>query len=110
MTSNRPIKFVASGFPSPADDFAEHNLDLNKFLIKHPAATFYMKNKSHANKRYGIFPGDIVVVDRSLMPIPNRLNLVIEENEFRILDYKSLKRANQEIEFWGVITAIIRKF
>jgi DNA polymerase V len=114
MGSNRPVKIVASGFPSPADDFAEHALDLNKFVIKHPASTFYMRNKGHANKKYGIEEGDILVVDRSLKPSLKYLNLITMADEFKVRDYnelqKLLKTQNQDAEFWGVITAIVRKF
>jgi SOS-response transcriptional repressor LexA len=114
MATNRPIKFVASGFSSPADDFAQQALDLNKFLVKHPASTFFMRNQTNANQKYGILEGDILIIDRSLKPSSNRLNLIISDDEFKVTDEdglsKLLKERNSDSEFWGVIISIIRKF
>lgn len=114
MAPNRPIKFVASGFSSPADDFAQQALDLNRYLIKHPSATFFMRSKGDANKKYGILDQDILIIDRSLSPSKSHLNLIIFDDEFKIVDTLVLKRLlntkNIDAEFWGVITSIIRKF
>ena len=114
MTSNRPIKFVASGFPSSADDFAEHALDLNKYLLKHPAASFYLKNQGDANRCYGIYDGDILLVDRSLEPSSRYLNLVVLDDELKVRGYKSFlnlsKSEKVDCELWGVISSVIRKF
>ncbi len=55
---------VEAGFPSPADDYLEGKLDLNEFLIKHPAATIFVKAPDDSMIRAGIFPGDILIVDR----------------------------------------------
>jgi len=57
---------VSAGFPSPADDYIENSLDLNKHLIKHPAATFFVRVKGDSMINAGIHPGDILIVDRSL--------------------------------------------
>lgn len=114
MANNRPIKFVASGFSSPADDFAQQALDLNKFLIKHPASTFFMRNQTNGNQKFGIYEGDILVIDRSLKPSANRLNLIIYDDEFKVTDDIGLKKLlqdkNTDAEFWGVVISIIRKF
>lgn len=59
---------VQAGFPSPADDHIEHTLDLNQYLIKHPAATFFVKVSGDSMLNAGIHPGDILIVDRSLTP------------------------------------------
>ena len=57
---------VQAGFPSPADDFMEGKLDLNKHLVKHPTATFFVRATGESMLGAGIHPGDILVVDRSL--------------------------------------------
>jgi len=57
---------VEAGFPSPADDYIESLLDLNEYLVKHPAATFLVRAKGESMLHAGIHPGDILVVDRSL--------------------------------------------
>jgi len=57
---------VPAGFPSPAEDFIEGKLDLNEHLIRRPAATFIVRVKGDSMAGAGIFPGDLLVVDRSL--------------------------------------------
>lgn len=59
---------VAAGFPSPADDFLEGRIDLNKELIHHPLATYYLKVEGYSMIDEGIRPGAILVVDRSVDP------------------------------------------
>ncbi len=56
---------VSAGFPSPADDFIERSLDLNEFLVKHPASTFFAWAQGDSLRNIGIFDGDLLIVDRS---------------------------------------------
>ncbi|HEX8473334.1 MAG TPA: translesion error-prone DNA polymerase V autoproteolytic subunit [Pyrinomonadaceae bacterium] len=57
---------VSAGFPSPAEDYIEGRLDLNKHLIKHPVATFYVRVAGDSMIDAGIHPGSILVVDRAV--------------------------------------------
>ena len=57
---------VAAGFPSPATDYCESRLDLNELCVKHPAATYFVRAQGDSMIEAGIFPGDVLVVDRSL--------------------------------------------
>ncbi len=59
---------IAAGFPSPAEDYEEVTLDLNKALIKHPAATFYARVKGTSMTDAGILDGDLLVIDKALDP------------------------------------------
>jgi len=59
---------VRAGFPSPADDYLEAKLDLTEHLVKHPSATYYIKAMGDSMVDYGIFSGDLLIVDRSLTP------------------------------------------
>ena len=59
---------VSAGFPSPAQDYVEQELDLNQLCIKHPCATYFVRVQGDSMQDAGIHPGDILVVDRSLMP------------------------------------------
>ena len=68
-----------------------HNLDLNELLVKHPAATFFMRHE-----------GDVLVVDRSLSPKKGDKVVVVKDGEFVMEDYGRQK------EVWGKVTAIIR--
>lgn len=57
---------LPAGFPSPADDYLEGKLDITKHLVKHPAATFYVRVSGDSMLGAGIHCGDLLVVDRSL--------------------------------------------
>ena len=59
---------VAAGFPSPAEDYASLNLDLNRELIKNPASTFYARVSGLSMIDEGINDGDLLVIDKSIEP------------------------------------------
>src|SRR5205807_2674547 len=63
------VSTVSAGFPSPADDWLEGELDLSRFLIKHPSATFYVRVSGDSMIGIGIHPGDMLIVDRACKPI-----------------------------------------
>ena len=60
------LERVSAGFPSPAEDYVERTLDLNELCIQHPSATFFVRVQGESMIDAGIFPGDVLVVDRSL--------------------------------------------
>lgn len=60
------LERVSAGFPSPAEDYVEKSLDLNELCIQHPAATFFVRVQGESMVEAGIFPNDVLVVDRSL--------------------------------------------
>ncbi|MBW2187941.1 MAG: translesion error-prone DNA polymerase V autoproteolytic subunit [Deltaproteobacteria bacterium] len=60
------LESVAAGFPSPASDYCERTLDLNELCIQKPAATYFVRAQGDSMIDIGIFPGDVIVVDRSL--------------------------------------------
>lgn len=74
---------IPAGFPSPAQDYVNGILDLNKELIPHPAATFYAKVVGDSMTP-GINEGDLLVVDRSLEPFDNCIAVCCLNNEFTI--------------------------
>jgi len=115
---------VAAGFPSPAEDYMEGKLDLNKHLIKHPAATFFVRVTGDSMIEAGIHPGDILIVDRSLEPADKKVVIAVIEGDLtvkriRMLDgkvvlvpenenYKPLQiEAEMNFEIWGVVTNVI---
>ena len=69
LFSSRP----AAGFPAPGDDMAEKTLDLNDLLIDKPTATFFMRVEGDSMEGAGIFSGDVLVVDRSVLPIHGKI-------------------------------------
>ena len=115
---------VSAGFPSPAEDYIEGNLDLNTYLIKHPAATFFVKVSGNSMIDAGIHDGDILIVDRSLKPADKKVVIAVVNGELAVrrirvtkgkvilvsenVDYKPL-RVEEEMSFevWGVVTNVI---
>jgi len=68
---------IKAGFPSPAEDYLDKKLDLNEYLIKHPASTFFVKVKGDSMTGAGINTGDILIVDRSLEPKDKRIVVAV---------------------------------
>ena len=115
---------VEAGFPSPAEDYVEGRLDLNKRLIKHPAATFFVKVTGDSMIKAGIHPDDILIVDRSLEPADKKVVIAVINGDLtvkriRIIkgkyylmpeneDYEPLEiREEMDFEVWGVVTNVI---
>lgn len=83
-----------TGFPSPAQDFAESRLDLNRLIIAHPLATFFMRVSGNAMQAAGIHSGDILVVDRALNPGHRDVVVAVIEGEMMV---RRLWRRNGQI-------------
>lgn len=90
---------VAAGFPSAADDFIEAQLNLNDYLIRHPAATYLARAQGNSMVGLGIFDGDTLIVDRSLAPKHGDVVIAALDGELtcKILDkhQQQLKPANK---------------
>lgn len=64
---------VSAGFPSPADDYIEANIDLHTHLIKHPSATFFARANGNSMIDRGIFDGDLLIIDRSIKAVSDAI-------------------------------------
>ncbi len=93
-------------FGSHAADYKQNKLDLNRLLIPHPEATYFVKMQGNALCREGIFDGDILAVDRTLLPQPGRLAVIETDSEFKVT---RLPGRSKEIKLWGMVSAVIRK-
>ena len=117
---------VSAGFPSPVTDYMENKLDLNEYLIRHPAATFIVKASGSSMVNADIYSGDLLIVDRSVTPKSN--NIVIasifgdltvkklkkKEKSFFLIsandEYPSIEvKEEMECFIWGVVTYIIHE-
>jgi DNA polymerase V len=117
---------VKAGFPSPADDFIDKHIDLNELLIRHPAATFFVRVKGDSMVNAGIFSGDVLVVDKALEAKNNciviavingeltvkrlrktgeRVQLVPENDNYSIIEIDS----EMSFQIWGVVKSVIRE-
>ena len=89
---DRPVMAfpVSAGFPSPADDYIESRIDLNQHLIRHPAATFFVRVSGDSMTGAGIHNGDLLIVDRAAECVSGCIVVARLENEF------TLKRVRKE--------------
>ena len=115
------LQKVSAGFPSPATDYVQDEIDLNSELIKNPPATFLIRVQGSSMTDHKITSGDLLVVDRSLnlkndciaiINFNNELvvkNIIKENNNFYIKNKaeKILINENSDINIWGVVTYII---
>jgi len=84
-------------------------LDLNEHLVRRPAATFFMRAGSDAQRDVGIREGDLLVVDRSAKPALGRVVVAVRDGEIRMERFRATADGD-ELEIWGVVTHAIRSF
>ena len=75
---------IAAGFPSPATDYIDRNINLNEFLIAHPESTFILRMSSKSMVGLGIFQNDLLVVDKSLTPKKNDIVVYYLNGNFKV--------------------------
>jgi len=85
---------LPAGFPSPATDYIEATLDLNEYLITHPAATFFIRVEGDSMSGAGIHNDDLLIVDRALEPVNNRIVVAAVDG------YLTVKRLRTDGERW----------
>ncbi len=120
------VSSVSAGFPSPADDYIEGRLDLNQHLIRHPAATFFVRVDGDSMIDAGIHPGDILIVDRALEPKDRNVVIANINGELTVkrirIKYKKILLmpenenypplpipADMDFQVWGVVTYVIHE-
>ena len=121
------LQKVCAGFPSPATDYLEDEINLNEELISNKASTFLIRVSVHSMVQENIYDGDVLIVDRSLN-IQNR-SVAVLNYQGQLVVKKILKRNNSfflisnlgdqsnfieitednETEVWGIVTYVIHK-
>jgi DNA polymerase V len=118
---------VSAGFPSPAEDYIEGRIDLNRDLIKHPLATFYVRVDGDSMSEAGILPGALLVVDRMAQVregdvVVARLDDELCVKRFSLADgkvwllpanrnYEPIEvREGVEFEIWGRVMFAIQQY
>ena len=111
---------VSAGFPSPADDYTEENIDLNEHLIRNPFSTFFLRVKGDSMINSGIHDKDLIIVDKSLNPKPGNIVIAMIDGEFTVKRFSIknnklyLKAENRnypdfnledysDVHIWGVV-------
>lgn len=116
---------ASCGFPSPAQDYVERGIDLNDYCIRHPAATYLVQASGDSMINAGIYPGDLLVVDRSLEACHGQVVIASVNGEMtcKRLELRPITRlvaANPDygaivpgesvsLEIFGVVTNLVRK-
>lgn len=117
---------ISAGFPSPADDYSEARLDLNKELITNESATFYARVRGDSMTLAGISDGDLLIIDKSKTPVNGSIVVCLFDGDFTVKRLK--KQGNQfylmpendkypaikiepqnDVTIWGVVTYTIKK-
>lgn len=117
---------VSAGFPSPAQDYQDGTIDLNRELVSHPRATFCVKVRGESMQDANLLDGDVLIVDRSLDPSEGCIAVCLLDGEFLV---KHFHRRNGQVvlmpanpaylpiavttessfEVWGIVTYVIHK-
>lgn len=130
LSTSLPLQYadegIRAGFPSPAQDYMEQAIDLNKELIRHPASTFYGRVVGDSMRDEGIEEGDILVIDKALELLDDDLAVCYIDGEFTVKrvrletdaawlvpsnpDYPPIKvTADNDFIVWGIVTYTIKK-
>jgi len=117
---------ISAGFPSPADDFKQQRISLDKELIQNKEATFFARVSGQSMVGAGLDDNDLLVVDKSLEPAHNKIAVCFIDGEFTVKrlkvekdgiwlqpenpDYEPIK-VTEENNFviWGIVTSVIKK-
>ena len=117
---------ISAGFPSPADDFKEYKISLDKTLVRNKEATFYARVSGQSMIGAGLDDGDLLVVDKSLEPVHNKIAVCFIDGEFTVKRLKVtaegvylqpenpvydpiLVTENSDFQIWGIVTHVIKR-
>ena len=117
---------ISAGFPSPADDFKEIRISLDKELVKNSESTFYAKVSGDSMIEAGLNDGDLIVIDRSLDPENGKIAVCFIDGEFTVKrikkeekklflmphnkKYKPIEvKEFTELIIWGIVEYVIKK-
>ena len=117
---------ISAGFPSPAEDFKEVRISLDKELVKNKESTFYARVSGNSMVEAGLSDGDMIIIDRSLIAENNKIAVCFLDGEFTVkrimikrdrvylkpenknYDKITINEENQLI-IWGIVTYVIKK-
>ncbi|MDA8938703.1 translesion error-prone DNA polymerase V autoproteolytic subunit [Flavobacteriaceae bacterium] len=117
---------ISAGFPSPADDFKETRISLDRELVKNKEATFYARVSGDSMIGAGLDDGDLLVIDRSKNPVNGKIAICLIDGEFTVKrikkeknklylmpenkNYKPIElKEENELIIWGVVEYVIKK-
>lgn len=118
---------ISAGFPSPAEEYVEKGLDLNTYLVRNKAATYFFRVVGDSMTGAHIHDGDMLVVDRSIEPKHGHIVLAVINNEYTVKRlyardgmvelhaenpaYLSIRfKEHEELQVWGVVVGTVARF
>ncbi len=118
---------ISAGFPSPADEYIEKGLDLNTYLVRNKAATFFFRVMGDSMIGASIHDGDMLIVDRSIEPRHRHIVLAVINNEYtvkRLYSHNEIVELHaenpayapirfneyEELQVWGVVVGAVSRF
>ncbi|PWL00589.1 DNA polymerase V [Pantoea allii] len=115
---------VPCGFPSPAQDYVEQRLDLNKLIVQHPSSTYFVRVSGESMTGAGINDGDMLVVDSALRASHGDIVVASVDGEFTVKrlqlqpclqlmpmnrQFKPIAISTEDaLEVFGVVTYVIK--
>lgn len=127
ITAPLYLESCQAGFPSPAADYVERQLDLNEYCIRHPAATFFVRASGKSMSDIGLKDGDLMVVDKAETPCHGDIVIAAVDGEFTVKqlllssreprvtlqpmnpDYPPIYPDPDALEIFGVVTVFLHK-
>lgn len=120
------LSAVQAGWPSPADDYIDQQINLHELAVKNPAATFFLRAAGDSMLGCGIHDGDLLIVDRSAEALHNRVVIAAIDGELLVKrlirrgkktylapanpDYPEMDISNREyVHIWGVVIYVLHK-
>lgn len=117
---------ISAGFPSPADDFKELRISIDREVVKNEEATFYARVSGESMQGAGLDDGDLLVIDRSLEPQDSKIAVCFIDGEFTVKrlkvqedcvylipenpKYQPIKVTEEnELIIWGMVTYVVKK-
>ena len=116
---------ISAGFPSPADDFKEIRISLDRELVKNKESTFYARVSGNSMENASLSNGDLIIIDRSINPEENKIAVCFIDGEFTVKrivkkgnklflkpennNYKEIEvRDENQLIIWGIVTYVIK--
>ncbi len=118
--------YVSAGFPSPASDYVEKELNFKELFVRNESSTFFVEVDGNSMINANIFHGDILVVDKSLNPLDNSVIVCYVDGEFTVKRVKKIDGSyylipenpqfkpikiedSSDFRLWGIVTFVIHK-
>lgn len=115
---------VEAGFPSPADDYVDCEIDLNEHLIKNPPATFMVRVRGNSMIDAGIQSGDLLIIDKSLEAKDGDIVIAAVDGQFTCKRFRNTGSTlrlvaenpkqppiaigpDTNVEIWGIVIHVI---